>query len=107
MSTDDADLCEALRETYWERAGIEGLDLAAFVDESLAQVPDAAALGRLARLVDEVCDTALLNLAAKAQEEGGVYEALAEERAAEIQEERGRLGDRLREALAAGGATET
>lgn len=95
---------EALRDRYWELAGVEGVSLEAFVEGELAgaDVHDdaGASVGRLRRLVDDVLDTALKNIAAKAEEEGGVYERLADERVEEVREERARLLARLDRAAA-------
>jgi hypothetical protein len=90
---------EVLRERYWELAGIEGIGLGEFVENELLGATRAD-VERLRRLVDDVEDTALKNIAVKAGEEGGVYEALADERTAEIAEERARLFARLDQALA-------
>lgn len=95
---------EALRDRYWELAGVEGVSLEAFVDDELARADaddDAgASVERLRRLVDDVLDTALKNIATKAEEEGGVYESLADERIEEVREERARVLARLDRAAA-------
>ena len=89
---------EALRERFWELASIEGMSLAGFLDAALGESPGPEALLDLVRLVEDVEDTMLENIALKSQEEGGVYEDLADERIDEVQAERASLIDRLREA---------
>ena len=91
---------EALRERFWELASIEGVSLSEFLDARLTQTPAPGpeALADLVRLVEDVEDTMLENIALKSQEEGGVYEDLADERIDEVQAERAALLDRLREA---------
>lgn len=90
---------ERLREAYWLAASIEGLTLGGFVDRTLGEEGSGATvLALLTRLVEDVEDTVLRNIALKAEEEGGMYEALADERIEEVQAERAELLDRLREA---------
>ena len=100
---DGAETYEEMRDRYWELAGVEGVGLAEFVEAELARPDGPARVATLRRLVDEVEDTALQNIAVKAEEEGGVYESLADERIAEVNEERAALMDRLDAAAPATG----
>lgn len=99
---DEQSRYEALRDRYWELAGIEGVGLAAFLEAELRRDAGRESVERLRRLVDEVEDTAVKNIAVKAEEEGGPYEALADERMAEVAEERAALAARLDRALETG-----
>ena len=99
---DEESRYEAMRDRYWEVAGIEGVSLEAFVESALSDDRSEATLRRLRRLVDEVEETALLNIAVKAEEEGGMYEALADERIEEVREEHARLAARLERAADGG-----
>ncbi len=92
---DDAEAYEALRERYWQLAGVEGVSLEAFVEDELSAGAGPGAIDRLRSLVEDVLDTALKNIAVKAEEEGGVYEEMADERIEEVGEERARLLARL------------
>lgn len=92
---DDDRTYEAMRDRYWELAGVEGMSLRAFLQQELGRPAGADHIARLRRLVDDVLDTALQNIAVKAEEEGGIYEALAEERMAEVGEERAALAQHL------------
>lgn len=87
---------EGLRERFWELASVEGVSLSAFIDDAVATGPGPAEIALLCRLVEDVEDTILQNIALKSSEEGGVFETMADERIEEVQEERAVLLDRLR-----------
>ncbi len=92
---------EDMRERFWERAALEGLELHAFLEEELARVenvpePDRAEfLQDLRNLVEDVADTRLVNIALKAEDEGRMYAELASGLEEGVREERERLLDRL------------
>lgn len=88
---------DALRDRFWERASLEGLELDAFLADEVAvlQRRDVSAreagFAHLRDLVEDVTDTRLLNIALKAEDEGTIYAELADERIEEVQGERARL----------------
>lgn len=92
---------EQVRDRFWERASLEGLELQTFLEEEVQGArtrPDAdpgVVFAVLRALVEDVTDTRLLNIALKAEDEGTIYAELADERIEEVQQEQGRLLDWL------------